>query len=185
MPSAGLEAVLTKGLTQGIRRTSRWLDLKFQVTSVAIRSRLFGRRANRVVASERLSITTVSFTSEASLAASPSGRDMAYALERLAPGSYDVLLDGEVVASLTRSSQASVRNARWLAELLTDAPAVERPEPFHDVAHEFESFVEACDWLGVPRPTGSELLGRIGTTKVGSTLEQKRDHPQSLGRDAR
>lgn len=84
---------------------------------------------------------------------------MPYVLERLAPGSYDVLLDGAVVASLTRSSEASVRNARWSAELLAEEPAAGRPAPFREIAYEFESFVEACDWLGVPRPTGSEALG--------------------------
>jgi hypothetical protein len=41
---------------------------------------------------------------------------MPYTLSRLAPGSYDVLLDGVIVASLVRSGPTS--NATWTAELL-------------------------------------------------------------------
>jgi hypothetical protein len=43
---------------------------------------------------------------------------MGYTFERLAPGSYDVVLDGHVVASLVRSGQTS--DATWTAELLED-----------------------------------------------------------------
>jgi hypothetical protein len=45
---------------------------------------------------------------------------MGYTLERLAPGSYDVVLDGDVVASLVRSGQTS--DPTWTAELLEEWP---------------------------------------------------------------
>ena len=45
---------------------------------------------------------------------------MAYTLSHLAPGSYDVVLDGRVVASLVRSGQTS--DATWTVELLEDMP---------------------------------------------------------------
>jgi hypothetical protein len=45
---------------------------------------------------------------------------MVYTLERLAPGSYDVVLDGTIVASLVRSGQTS--DATWTVELLEDMP---------------------------------------------------------------
>ena len=73
-----------------------------------------------------------------------------YTLERLAPGSYDVLLDGKVVASLVRQSEGRGDVARWYAELLADLPAGERPAPFVDAEHTFDSCAEACAWLGVP-----------------------------------
>lgn len=86
---------------------------------------------------------------------------MTYTLERLAPGSYDVVLNGEVVAALTRSFEGKEKVRHWLAELLTDEPATGRPMPFREAAHEFESFNDACDWLGVPRPNGHKALGPL------------------------
>ena len=52
---------------------------------------------------------------------------MIYKLSRLAPGSYDVLLNGVIVASLVRSGDTD--NATWTAELLLDLPPEERPAP--------------------------------------------------------
>ncbi len=76
---------------------------------------------------------------------------MAYTLIRLAPGSYDILLDGEVVASLVRSGQTS--DATWTAELLFGLPPQERPAPFTALEHSFTSLDEAKAWLG-----GAEVL---------------------------
>jgi hypothetical protein len=45
----------------------------------------------------------------------------------IAPGSYDVLLDGVIIASLVRSSETS--NAIWTAELLEDVHPRRRPAP--------------------------------------------------------
>jgi hypothetical protein len=71
---------------------------------------------------------------------------MTYTLSRLAAGSYDVLLDGVIIASLVRSGEAS--NATWTAELLKDLPSGKRPTPFMDAEHTFGSLEEAQKWLG-------------------------------------
>ena len=60
---------------------------------------------------------------------------MAYSLVCLAPGSYDVVQDGEVIAGLVRSGATS--NAPWTAELLQDVPPQERPAPFTELEHSF------------------------------------------------
>jgi hypothetical protein len=72
---------------------------------------------------------------------------MSYTLVRLAPGSYDVLLDGVIVASLVRSGHTS--NATWTAELLVDVHPRRRPAPFRDTEHTFGSLEEAQTWLGI------------------------------------
>ena len=79
---------------------------------------------------------------------------MAYTLSRLAPGSYDVLLDGVIVASLVRSG--SKDNVTWTAEILTDVLSWKRPAPFTEAEHTFSSLEEARQWLGNPeiRDTG-------------------------------
>ena len=71
---------------------------------------------------------------------------MVYALVRLAPGSYDVLQDGKVIAGLVRSGETS--SATWTAELLQDLPPQERPAPFTKLEHTFASLDEARAWLG-------------------------------------
>jgi hypothetical protein len=71
---------------------------------------------------------------------------MAYRLSRLAPGSYDVLLNGVITASLVRSGDTD--NATWTAELLVDLPPEERPAPFAHMEHTFGSLEEARQWLG-------------------------------------
>lgn len=76
---------------------------------------------------------------------------MTYALERLAPGSYDVILAGEVVASLVADTDNRTMRTTWFAELLTDPPGKKRPAPFTRTAHKFDSLGAACEWLGVQR----------------------------------
>ncbi len=73
---------------------------------------------------------------------------MAYTLSHLAPGSYDVLLDGEIVASLTRNGPTDP--ATWSAEILNDLPAGKMPAPFVGPVHTFNSLEEARNWLGAP-----------------------------------
>ena len=73
----------------------------------------------------------------------------AYKLYKLAAGSYDVILDGAVIASLVMSETPS-RVRTWTAELLTDLPSEERPEPFTEIEHRFGSLEEARAWLGNP-----------------------------------
>jgi hypothetical protein len=71
---------------------------------------------------------------------------MTYCLFRLAPGSYDVLLNGEIVASLVRSGSDT---PRWTVELLSDLPPEERPAPFREIEHELANLEEAARWLGL------------------------------------
>ena len=71
---------------------------------------------------------------------------MAYTLSRLAPGSYDVLLNGKIVASLVRSGEKDYTT--WTVELLTDLPPWKRPAPFTEPEHSFKSLEEAQKWLG-------------------------------------
>ncbi len=52
---------------------------------------------------------------------------MIYKLSRLAPGSYDVLLNGVMIASLVQSGETD--NATWTAELLLDLPPKNAPLP--------------------------------------------------------
>jgi hypothetical protein len=71
---------------------------------------------------------------------------MAYTLSRLAPGSYDVLLDGVIIASLVRNGETDA--AVWTAELLEDLPSSKRPAPFTEPEHTFSSLSEAQKWFG-------------------------------------
>jgi hypothetical protein len=71
---------------------------------------------------------------------------MTFTLSRLAPGSYDVLLNGMIVASLVRSGETD--NATWTAELLEDVYPRRRPAPFKEAEHTFSSLEEAQTWLG-------------------------------------
>ncbi|WP_457091571.1 hypothetical protein [Microvirga sp. P5_D2] len=71
---------------------------------------------------------------------------MPYTISRLAPGSYDVLLDGVIIASLVRSGDP--QNPTWTVELLTDLPPEKRPVPFTETEHTFGSLEEAQKWLG-------------------------------------
>lgn len=73
---------------------------------------------------------------------------MSYKLTKLAPGSYDVWRNGEIIASLVRSGQTD--DATWTAELLVDLPLGEMPAPFTAPEHTFASLEEARAWLGAP-----------------------------------
>ena len=78
---------------------------------------------------------------------------MTYRLVRLAPGSYDLVLNGIIIAGLVRDG--STDNATWTAELLPDLPPRERPAPFVEPEHTFISLEEARTWLG-----GAEILAQ-------------------------
>ncbi len=73
---------------------------------------------------------------------------MSYRLSKLAPGSYDVLLNGVIIASLVRKGNSP--DAPWTAELLVDLPPGEMSEPFAAPEHTFGSLEEARVWLGAP-----------------------------------
>jgi hypothetical protein len=82
---------------------------------------------------------------------------MTYKLSRLAPGSYDVLLDGVIIASLVRSGKTG--NATWTAELLADLPPQERLLPLTAAEHSFGSLEEAQEWLGGAEIHNASLEG--------------------------
>ncbi|MGH1572818.1 hypothetical protein ACRAWG_21765 [Methylobacterium sp. P31] len=74
---------------------------------------------------------------------------MAYTVEQLAPGSYDVLLDGVVIAALVRSVHRNGPSDTWQIELLDEMPADQRPAPFTSQRHVFKSRPAALEWLGI------------------------------------
>ena len=84
---------------------------------------------------------------------------MPYTLARLAPDSYDVLLDGVIVASLVRSGTTS--NATWTAELLLDVHPRRRPAPFVEAEHTFGSLEDAQIWLN-----GAEIQAASGESRA-------------------
>jgi hypothetical protein len=84
---------------------------------------------------------------------------MPYTLSRLAPGSYDVLLDGVIVASLVRSGPTS--NAIWTAELLVDVHPRRRPAPFSATEHTFGSLEDAQRWLD-----GADIVDTNGENRT-------------------
>jgi hypothetical protein len=71
---------------------------------------------------------------------------VAYQLIQLALGSYDLLLDGEIIGSVVRSGSHR-GDATWTAELLEDGPMETRPTPFTQVEHTFETLEDVCAWL--------------------------------------
>jgi hypothetical protein len=73
---------------------------------------------------------------------------MSYRLTKLASGSYDVWLNGTIIASLVRSGQTD--DATWTAELLVEPPPGEMPAPFTAPEHSFASLEEARGWLSAP-----------------------------------
>ena len=73
---------------------------------------------------------------------------MTYQLIQLAPGTYDLLLDDSIVASVVRSGLRQPYT--WTAELLEDLPKGKRPTPFQETEHSFPSLEELCGWLGHP-----------------------------------
>ena len=73
---------------------------------------------------------------------------MTYRLIQLAPGAYDLLLNGEVMGSVVRNG--SRQPYTWTAELLEDVPRSRRPAPFKQVEHDFPTLEElrASDQAG-------------------------------------
>ncbi|GJE46597.1 hypothetical protein [Methylobacterium soli] len=74
---------------------------------------------------------------------------MTYTLRRLAPGSFDILLDGELVGGLVRNVSAAGHVHGWQAELLTKM-LVTFPKPFIQPEHVFQTRAAALTWLGIP-----------------------------------
>lgn len=73
----------------------------------------------------------------------------AYTIQQLAPGSYDVLLDGSLVAALVRVAERQGTAHEWQIDLLDETLPVVRPSPFTAQSHTFGSLRAALDWLGI------------------------------------
>jgi hypothetical protein len=72
-----------------------------------------------------------------------------YTIRQLAAGSYDVLLDGTLVACLVREIDRSGTAREWLVDLLDETAPAERPAPFTAQQHAFRTRAEALEWLGI------------------------------------
>ncbi|TXM58414.1 hypothetical protein [Methylobacterium sp. WL120] len=80
---------------------------------------------------------------------------MTYTLNRLAAGSYDLVLDGIIVGSVVREVSADGGHRAWHAELLEDLPPDRRPIPFTEIEHAFPTLDAATAWLGRAMVLGS------------------------------
>ncbi len=76
---------------------------------------------------------------------------MTYSLTKLAPGSYDLWLNGRIIGSVVRGG--SEDTPIWIAELLVNVPPEQWP-PFTKAEHEFPTIGELRKWLDLPE--GSE-----------------------------
>ncbi|EIM29932.1 hypothetical protein [Microvirga lotononidis] len=74
---------------------------------------------------------------------------MTYSLIQLAPGAYDLLLEGEIMGSVVRTGTGN-KNTFWTAELLEDRPQGKWPAPFREIEHSFPNLDALCEWLGNP-----------------------------------
>lgn len=74
---------------------------------------------------------------------------MTYTVQQLAAGSYDVLLDGTLVAALVGEVDRSGKKRGWSVELLDETPSADRPAPFTAQSHAFETRATALEWLGI------------------------------------
>lgn len=82
---------------------------------------------------------------------------MTYTVEQLASGSYDVLLNGALVAALVQGIDGF--DDGWRIDLLDEAPLSDRPAPFTTSCHTFRSLAAALDWLGIRRGATVLKLG--------------------------
>ncbi|MCE4226965.1 hypothetical protein HCU64_24820 [Methylobacterium sp. C25] len=73
---------------------------------------------------------------------------MTYELHRLAPGSYDLLLNGSIIGSVVQEITPSGHKKGWSAELLDDSSPERRPSPFIAAEHPFQSLDAVTAWLG-------------------------------------
>lgn len=98
---------------------------------------------------------------------------MGYTLHRLAAGSYDLLLNEQVIGSFVRNISASGNPKSWRVELLEDLSPEQRPEPFTKAKHTFKTFNAAWKWLGDPEVT-QDLNGRSAAADLKPVRAQLR-----------
>ena len=70
---------------------------------------------------------------------------MTYSLAKLAPGSFDLYLNGSLMGCVVRNGPSA---RTWTAELLEDEPAGGMPKPFTRPEHRFRSLEAILNWLG-------------------------------------
>ena len=68
--------------------------------------------------------------------------------DRLAVGSYDLVIDGVLVGSLVREVSTDGGHRTRRAELLDDVSAERMPSLFSGIEHRLPSLVAAAEWLG-------------------------------------
>ena len=83
---------------------------------------------------------------------------MTYTLIQLAPGSYDLLLDGKLIGAVVRGGTKI--SLIWIAELLPEERPAQRPDPFTELEHEFTSFQDLRRWLGNPSVRPAKGVGQ-------------------------
>jgi hypothetical protein len=74
---------------------------------------------------------------------------MTYTVEQLAPGSYDVFLDGCLIAALVRDASRRGASDEWQIDLLEETPLSALHAPFTAQSHAFRSRGAALEWLGI------------------------------------
>ena len=72
---------------------------------------------------------------------------MPYTLHKLAPGSYDLKRDGELIGGVVKNGP---RAATWTAELLDNVPSEALPAPSTKTEHTFPTLDAILAWLGGP-----------------------------------
>ena len=70
---------------------------------------------------------------------------MPYTLHKLAPGSYDLKLDGDLIGGVVKNGP---RAATWTAELLDHVPSEALPIRFTKTEHTFPTLDAVLTWLG-------------------------------------
>ena len=78
---------------------------------------------------------------------------MAYTLNQLAEGSYDILLHGQIIGSLVADPWYW---SNWTAELLSEVEPPQRPAPFVETEHTFSTLEDVLIWLGSPEVRNGE-----------------------------
>ncbi|GEP12509.1 hypothetical protein MGN01_43540 [Methylobacterium gnaphalii] len=78
------------------------------------------------------------------------GPVLAYVLQQLAVGSYDLIFDGETIGSVVQHKMPGGDLRAWWAELLDESPAGNRPAPFTATEHSFNKLGDVLTWLGEP-----------------------------------
>lgn len=82
------------------------------------------------------------------------GRAGVYTVKELAPGSFDVLLDGSLIAALTHSIDGL--GGGWRIDLLSEISPSECPPPFESQSHIFVSQQAALEWLGIGKAVAAQ-----------------------------